>query len=182
MLAGLIGMVVLLCLLVFREGPQKTQADAFTSLSPTTSVSSPKPPSNVLPPPGSSESAHKSSLLDRDRVAVADLGASGTDGGTVGASQPPDTQAIFVGNFGSAAFAVVDLQHVLTTHQLESGSSDARSNFLRSVKHIIALRSASHNLGCVFDVSAERSAHTPLILFTNGVLDITDEVLQEISK
>jgi hypothetical protein len=88
-----------------------------------------------------------------------------------------------IGDIQPAAFAVVDLQRILEARQPETASLESRSNLLTNIKRISAARARAHNLEFVFDVSAQSLVGTPMLFAsTNGVPDITDEVLKELPQ
>jgi hypothetical protein len=82
----------------------------------------------------------------------------------------------------STALAVVDLQRLIADHPLGVDSDDARARLLDDIRHIVANRAMAHHFALVLDASATSANRTPMMLWTNGVPDITDEVLRELAR
>jgi len=88
-----------------------------------------------------------------------------------------------INNIPPGFFAVVDLKRVLAAHESDASSPDAKSTLLAGVKSIVAAQARSRGLKFVFDVSAQTFNGTPIfVTSTNGLLDITDDVLKELSR
>jgi hypothetical protein len=77
---------------------------------------------------------------------------------------------------------MVDIKRILAAYQSGSGSDsqEVSPSAVRNIKRITARRAAAHHFGFVFDLSAEIRIGTPFVVATNGVPDITDEILQEL--
>ena len=83
---------------------------------------------------------------------------------------------------GFTAVGVVDLDRLLAAHPPGTNTLQARKRVLRDIKRIVAVRATANDLGLIFDISGQSLTGAPFILATNGVPDITDEVLQELSQ
>ena len=56
-----------------------------------------------------------------------------------------------------------------------------RDLILREIREIIDKRARSGGFGMVFDTAAESIAQTPIVLFTTGLPDMTEEVLTQLN-
>ena len=56
-----------------------------------------------------------------------------------------------------------------------------RDLILRDIREIIDKRARSAGYGMVFDTAAESIAQTPIVLFTTGLPDLTEEVLTQLN-
>jgi Skp family chaperone for outer membrane proteins len=56
-----------------------------------------------------------------------------------------------------------------------------RENILGEIKDVVKLRAKAGHYTCVIDTAAETVNNTPVLLYTNGDNDLTDEVLKELN-
>ncbi len=94
---------------------------------------------------------------------------------------PTLASAVVSGVVGSSAVAVIDLERLLAEYQSRSDPRQQRSNALQNIKRMVTARAAAHNFGLVFDLSAKSPSGARFVVATNGVPDITQEILQEFS-
>jgi hypothetical protein len=81
---------------------------------------------------------------------------------------------------GATSLGVVDLKRLYGAHPPDSPG--ARASWLQHTKQIVASRAVVHGFAYVFDRSADTMSVSPFVLNADGVEDITDEVLQELSQ
>jgi hypothetical protein len=93
----------------------------------------------------------------------------------------PSPDAVYVSGTGSRVLGVVDLERLFAACQSGADSQDARARMLPEIRRIVAVRAKAHGLALVLDISARTAHETPFVLATNGVPDLTDEVLRELS-
>jgi hypothetical protein len=93
---------------------------------------------------------------------------------------PTETGGL-IANTGPAPFAFIDLKRVFAAHESEMSSAETKSNLLSKVRLAAASKARSHGITFLFDASAQGLKGAP-IFFTNGILDITDELLIELSR
>jgi Skp family chaperone for outer membrane proteins len=108
--------------------------------------------------------------------------ANGSDYRYLTARTPSAADLVFASGSGATAFGVVDLERLIAAHPSGGDSQDTRESVLRNIKRTVAVRASAHGFGLIFDISAKSSRGTPFILVTNGVPDITDEVLKELTQ
>jgi len=98
------------------------------------------------------------------------------------AANPPQS-GISVIDPGSAPFAIVDMKRILIAHQSDASLPVGKSNLLAHIKRTTATRARLHHLEFVFDSSDQTLNGTPAFINpTNGALDITDEILKDMSQ
>jgi outer membrane protein len=68
-----------------------------------------------------------------------------------------------------------------TQTRLEEQKLRMRDNILREIREVITAKARTANYTMVFDTAAESANRTPILLFTNGQNDMTDEVLSQIN-
>jgi hypothetical protein len=88
-----------------------------------------------------------------------------------------------IDNLPLSSFAVVDLKRVFAAHESDAASPETKADLLASIKGIVAVKARARGLKFVFDLSAQTFNGTPMfITSTNGLLDITDDVLKALSQ
>ena len=120
-----------------------------------------------------------SALQDRSNATPASETPASDDNNLVPVT-PALPGAIVAGVAGSTTVAVVDLGRILAEYQSGADTQQQRSNALQRIKGIAAARAAARNFRFVFDLSAKSPNGAPFIVATNGVPDITEEILQEL--
>jgi outer membrane protein len=68
-----------------------------------------------------------------------------------------------------------------TTARLEEQKLRMRDKILREIQDVITTKARAANYAMVFDTAAESFNRTPILLYTNGQNDMTDEVLSQIN-
>ena len=81
---------------------------------------------------------------------------------------------------GATDVGVVDLRRLVAAQRPDSRA--AVESLIRRIKRAVAVRAAAHGFALVFDRSAESLSSAPVLLDTEGLPDITDEVLQDLSE
>jgi outer membrane protein len=56
-----------------------------------------------------------------------------------------------------------------------------RENIMRDIRELVDAKSRSAGYGLVLDVAAEGASQTPVVLFVNGLPDLTQEILTELN-
>jgi len=96
--------------------------------------------------------------------------------------KPPWQDAYIPTGARSTTFGIVDLYRLVAAHPPDTNSPDARASLLRDIRDSIATRAHAHGFSLVLDISANSSFYTPFVLATNGPVDITAEVLEDLSQ
>ena len=81
---------------------------------------------------------------------------------------------------GATDVGVVDVRRLLAAERPQSDA--ALKGLSRRIKRAVATRAAEHGFALVLDRSAEGLYFRPVLLDTEGLPDITDEVLQDLSE
>jgi hypothetical protein len=177
-----VGLLVLLCVVLMRNRPSSgiskssDTRGSFRTRTSSDSVSAPATPSRKANHPSALSSA-----------ATNNSGASGDElsGGSdrYGASlRSPAIDSFVATGLPSTAFGVVDLERLIAAHSSGVDSQDTRAALITDIRRIVGLRAKAYGFAFVFDISARSPGGTPFVLATNGVPDITDEVLLELSE
>lgn len=56
-----------------------------------------------------------------------------------------------------------------------------RDNLLGEIKDVIKTKAKAGNYACVFDIASESVNNTPVVLYSNGENDLTDDVLAQLN-
>ncbi|MDB6023919.1 MAG: hypothetical protein JWM68_142 [Verrucomicrobiales bacterium] len=107
-----------------------------------------------------------------------------TENGVQSIAPLPSRKAdgVIASGLNSTAVAVVDLDRLVAA-QLSGGDSQAaRESIVRNTKQLIAQQATTRGFALVFDTSGKSAHGTPFVLVTNGVPDITDEVLKLLTR
>jgi outer membrane protein len=68
-----------------------------------------------------------------------------------------------------------------TTSRLEEQKKRMRDNILREIRDVITTKAKAGNYAFVLDIAAETVNLTPVVLYTTGQNDLTDEILAQIN-
>jgi hypothetical protein len=170
--------MVFICVVLFRDQLSRIFTGTSKSLSNQTSNAA---SADVLDSSANKGSqAQVSSVFADESIAGNEINGSDRLYSTSLESAP--SQAYVASGPASTKFGVVDVQRLIGAHQSEVQSEDARKKLLSEIKRIVAIRASAHGLALVFDSSGKSFSGIPIVLATNGVPDITDEVHQELSR
>jgi hypothetical protein len=182
LILGVVGLLVLLCVVFKRDKPSSgilassDTGSGFPTRTSDDSVSAPVASSKEVDhPAGFSSAAAKDSDTPGDE-------SNGGSHRYIGSLRPPATGSFVATGSASTAFGVVNLERLIAADSSGADSQDARAGLIRDIRRIVAMRAKAHGFAFVFDVSAKSQSDSPFVLATNGVPDITGEVLQELSQ
>jgi hypothetical protein len=167
-----IGIVVFLFIVFMRDRPRRriSAGSSFPVEATNRAASVP-----VTPPADTDRPAALSSNSPVDSAVLRDESNGSGHGPLVSPGSLP------VDFMGGTAFGVVDLERLIAARQPGTNSPEARARMIGDIRRIVAARARAHGLAFVVDISARSSSGAPVVLATNGVPDITGEVLEKLS-
>jgi hypothetical protein len=77
---------------------------------------------------------------------------------------------------------VVDLDRVLTIHLPYDGSQESRAKAINDIEFVTAACALAHNCVIVLNNSGNSLNRIPFVLYSAEPLDLTDEVIAQLSK